>query len=271
MRFARLLVGVLCLTLLSPAASVKVRRRGHRGRSSVISNNRRLTVNSLITEPGTFEMEWYGAYDTNGDFIVPTTWKLTPGSGSGYFRRTEFSASFNALETTSPEDARVRRFSDHLTFAATTALPDIGPLHLAAAPIVTTWLRGNSGLRAGALLLGRVENDRSQIGFASAWTGATHSSENDPAGTFDLSIATGTKLARTGPASAFSPHVSVQWEKSTGFGRLLTFTEGIEMQINKKLAMDLSTLQVRNGTGPADYQIVLGVTWNLGKHSRLFR
>src|SRR5262245_7791504 len=63
----------------------------HRSHSRISSQSlrRRLHINSLITEPGTFELESGAAYSISGEYFLPTTLKITPSANTGFWGRTE--------------------------------------------------------------------------------------------------------------------------------------------------------------------------------------
>jgi hypothetical protein len=254
-------MGVLCLLPLA-ALSAEARspkRTGIHTRSSSIANRRRLNVNSLITEPGTAETEWYGVIWMDGDFSVPTTWKVTPGSEGGFWARTELSASFDAAAGHGIGTDYVVQSTDHLTFNSTTVVGGIGAMQFAVAPTATFWLRDESGARLGAIVYGKAEGDRHQGGFSLAWTGATSPSPTNPAGTFDASAAYGYRLGK------FTLHASATWERSTGVRWLANLSEGVGYDVSEKLSFDVSGQQINFHTGTVYNQVILGMTWNLGR------
>jgi hypothetical protein len=228
-------------------------------RPSSLANRSRLNVNSLITTPGTFEMEWYGVYWMDGDFSVPTTWKVTPGREGGFWARTELSASFDALAGHGVGSDYVVQSTDHLTFTSTTVLGGVGPVQFALAPTATFWLRDESGARIGAIAYGKATTDRQQGGFNVSWTGATHPSPTNPAGTFDAGAGYGISFGK------FTLHAGAQWERSTGVRWLANLAEGVEYDFSDDFSLDLSAQQINLHTGTIYNQVILGLTWNLGR------
>src|SRR5262249_10077972 len=74
-------VGALCL-LMGIAGDLQGQfgrlRRGSREQGGTIALRRRLHVNPLITDPGTFEVEWNNAFNLDGSYSMPMTLKYTP-------------------------------------------------------------------------------------------------------------------------------------------------------------------------------------------------
>ena len=254
---------MLLLAILPSAMDGRIRFRRH-SHSRAVSNRQRLTVNTLITDRGTFEWEWYGVVQHSGGFFIPAVWKVTPGRERGFWSRTELSASFDALAGVDNGQRNLLHASDHLTFAATTALPSLGPLQVAFAPTATALLRGDHGMRAGGTLLTKLDNKRHQGGFSVSWSGATRPSDTNPAGTLDAGAGYGVRLARYGFASRLTPHSNIVWERSTGVSALVTFAEGMEYQANDRFSVDVTVQHLNVRSNIADTQLVSGFTWNLG-------
>src|ERR1051325_8347544 len=95
---SRMILSVVLLQATIPAAKPALfRRSGGSNRSSAISLRKRLHVNTLITAPGEMEVEWGGAFSTEGSFSFPSAVKYTPEGTHAYWGRTEFSATFDSL------------------------------------------------------------------------------------------------------------------------------------------------------------------------------
>jgi hypothetical protein len=227
-----------------------------------------LTVNSLITDPGAFEMEWYGSFDDAGVYRFPTTWKLTPAE-AGFWGRTELSASFDALDVYSFGGARAAQFSDHLTLTSTSVLKTGGVFSIAAAPSATFLLRGGEGSRLGGAVLARADWDLNQAGFYAAWSGATSPSEGNPAGAFDLSGALGRQFAPSGRWSKFTAHGEALWERVTGGAWATTVTEGLEYEVTERLSLQFAAQQTLAAGADVDRPYTGGIVWNLGSFRKL--
>jgi hypothetical protein len=93
----RALLAVLAL-LLPPTARAALfhfKASSASQRSPAITLRKRLHVNTLITEPGTMDIEWGGAFSTGGTFTFPTAIHYTPQGSHAWWGRTEFMASFD--------------------------------------------------------------------------------------------------------------------------------------------------------------------------------
>lgn len=228
-----------------------------------ISLKKRLHINTLITEPGTIEVDWASAYSLSTDgLVMPTALKYTPRGHHDWWGRTEYSVSFNSY------DSGAGKFGQSMTLTGTCVLKDGKTLDIAIAPQVTTFLRDEKGVRAGATAIVRWDVGRNSIGTTVGWSGATRSSPTNPAGTVDIGLGFGRRLAASGAIGHFSPHVNAGWERSTGVPRIASLLEGVEYQIIDQLAFDVSAQQVAAFGHRADRQLIFGVTANLGHISK---
>ena len=258
---------VAVLLLLAPASEAAFRRhRAANSHHSSLSLRRRLHVNPLITETGTVEMEWNSLYTgLNGDYSMPATLKYTPEGPSLWWGWTEYSTTFDLLEAYPAGGQRPVHLSDRASVTATALLLDRPQFDLAIAPQVTALLRGDSGLRAGATVIGRFDLGRTTLGLTLGWSGATVPSASNPAGTMDWGLGAGQRLAAAGWWSRVTPHANFIYERSTSMAPIRGLFEGIEYQINGKLAVDISGQHLATPGVPVDHQLLVGVTFNLGR------
>jgi len=271
MTSVRLALGAVLLQATIPAAHSALFHRadsGSAGRSTAITLRKRLHVNTLITEPGEMEVEWGGAFSPNGGFSLPAAIKYTPEGTHPYWGRTEFSVNFDSLSSAVQFDDRITQFSDRVTFAANCVVHDGAKLDLAIAPQASFLLRGDRGARLGMTGIARYDVGRSSFGTTFTWTAATDSSPTNPAGTFDIGAGYGFRLMATGPLSHLTAHTNWLYEKSTGEERMVSVFEGLEYQINSKVAVDLSGQHFNVWGGGIEHQIVVGFTVNLGRLKR---
>ena len=112
--------------------------------------------------------------------------------------------------------------------------------------------------------MAREDIGLNSMGATLGWTAATTSSSVNPAGTWDFGLGYGRRLASRGPLGRFTPHLNAGWERSTGFERIASAFAGIEYQITERVAFDATGQRV-GFSGPADRQIQVGMTINLGK------
>ena len=266
MRLKPLLFAAGCVLLpLAPATCAATRKPARHHRSTV-TQRKRLNVNDLITEPGTIELDWGNLYSySTQSFTMPSAVKYTP-SGSGLFwGRTEYSAAFDSLASDLDTEGRNSRFSDRVSFTATSVLYGSDHFDIAFAPQVTTFLRDESGVRAGATAIARYDGGGNSVGVTMGWSAATASSSTNPAGAWDFGAGFGRPLARSGLLAHFTPHLNVVLEKSTGLERTASTFGGVEYQITRQIAFDVSGQRIGLPGGGADRQFALGLTINLGK------
>ena len=72
----------------------------------------------------------------------------------------------------------------------------------------------------------------------------------------------------TGPLSHLTAHTNWLYEKSTGAKRAMSLFEGVEYQINPKVAVDFSGQHFNVWGGAIDHQVAIGLTVNLGRLRR---
>src|SRR5882672_9102823 len=269
--FSRFLTAALSLPVFATILQGAIFQRSSNPRST-ITLQKRLHVNTLITEPGTIELDWGNDYSfTSDSYTMPSTLKYTPEGKHVLWGRTEFAAGFDTVSSAVENDARIAHFGDRLTFTATSVLFDGEKLDLAVAPFASAFLRGESGMRVGATAIARYDSGRNSTGVTVSWSGATVASPSNPAGTFDAGLGYGRRLKASGFLGHFSPHGNVVLEKSTGVDRTVSLFEGVEYQITETFALDFSGQHFNVSGGTVDHQIVVGITVNLGRPRRWLR
>ena len=271
MRIARLAAVTLCLHAGVPAARAGLFHRSSGGsgnRASAISLRKRVHVITLIAEPGTMEIDWGGAFSTGGDFTLPASLKYTPEGPHVWWGRTEYSASFDSVASSTPFEQRVTQFSDRVNFAATCVVHDGARLDFAIAPQTTVLLRGDDGVRLGATAIARYDVGRSSVGVTLTWTGATAPSASNPSGTFDLGAGYGYRLKPSGALGHLTVHTNWLYERSTSVYRQVSVFEGIEYQITERVALDFSAQHLSAWGGATEHQVVVALNVNTGKLRR---
>jgi len=265
----RITAAVLILLAVVPVASGAIfhrRRFSIEGHASGITQRRRLHVDDLIAEPGTVEIDSGVLYSwTTGAATLPTALKFTPEGGSLLWGRTEYSVLFDSVASAVSTGARSTQFSDRITVAATSVLYDSEHFDVAIAPQITALLRNDSGSRWGATLIARYDNNGSSLGVTAGWTFGTDASDTNPAGVWDFGVGYGHPLGRSGLLQRLTPQCNVVLEKSTGFGKTLSAFAGVEYQVNKRLAVDLTGQRYAFTGGGPDRQVLLSFTINTGK------
>jgi hypothetical protein len=231
-----------------------------------ITLRKRLHINTLITEPGTAELDWGGLYSVSTTaFTMPAALKYTPQGTHIFWGRSEYAIAFDSITNNRTTVGRATQFSQSITLTATAVLHDGDKLDIALAPVAAFFLRDEAGARLGAVAIARYDTGKSSIGGSFAWTGATHSSDSNPAGTSDLGFGFGRRLAAGGLLGKFTSHLNALAERSTGQRTIVSTFEGVECQITDQLAFDLSGQNIAIRGGTLDNQIVFGITYNFGK------
>jgi len=242
------------LVSTTAAAALFHRSDGGDRRAPAISLRKRLHVSPLITEPDSIDFEWGAAFDTNGAITLPTVIHYTPKGPYVFWGRTEFAVSFDSLNY----DGNVHHFGDRASVQATCVLHDGDKLDIAFAPTATFLLRGDTGARYGAVGIARYDSGHHSGGVTVSWTGATHPSPTNPAGTFDLGFGYGYAFGK------ITPHVNLIWERSTGIDRQISLFEGVEYQFTDPFSLDFSVQHNSLWGGARDTQFVVGITVNSG-------
>ncbi|MEQ1948963.1 MAG: hypothetical protein ABL995_17360 [Bryobacteraceae bacterium] len=256
----------MSLTLLvSPRGEAAALSRGRHRNNSKITLRKRLHVNTLITEPGTAEIDWANLYsfDSN-NFAMPSAVKYTPAGSSILWGRTEYSVAFDSIASADVGGSRLTQFSQALTLTGMAVLHDGDRFDLAVAPQATFFLRDESGSRLGAVTIARYDVGRNSLGGTLGWSGATRATDTNPAGQYDAGFGFGRQLSGFKFLERFTPHFNGDWEKPTGQACALAALEGVEFQATDRVAFDLSFQQFAIRHTAPDRQIVLGLTINLG-------
>ena len=246
---------LLFLQATAPAALFHRGDTGNSNRSPAISLRKRIHVNTLITPPGTMEIEWGGSFSADGGFTFPMAIHYTPEGHHDWWGRTEFVAAFDSLAHDS-----ATQFGDRINFAATCVVHDGEKLDIALAPQISFLLRGDTGERAGATGIARYDVGRSSAGVTLTWSGATHASLTNPAGILDIGTGYGFRLKPSGPLGHLTPHVNALYEKATGVTSQVSLFEGIEYQVTDPFSIDFSLQHIGVRGGQPDTQFVVGIT-----------
>ena len=249
-----------------PAHAALFRRAARNsGGNAQITLRKRLHVNTLITEPGTAELDWSNLYSsTTGNFAMPSVVKFTPKGNNIAWGRTEFSVAFDTLNSAQSGGSRLTQFSQAITLTGTAVVHDGDKLDIAIAPQGTFFLRDEAGARLGAIAIMRYDSGRNSTGVTVGWSGATRNSASNPAGTFDAGFGYGRQLSGSRLLEKFTPHLNADWERSTGTSSALLAAEGVEYQITERLAFDVSGQHFATAGSAPDHQLSFGITFNLG-------
>src|SRR5205823_4083565 len=123
---------------------------------------------------------------TSSAFSMPSTVKYTPMGREIWWGRTEYSVAFDSVASSIGTGGRITEFSEAVTLGANAVIHDGGKLDIAFQPFVSVFLRDESGARLGGVAIARYDFGQNSAGLTASWSGATHSSDSNPASTFDL-------------------------------------------------------------------------------------
>lgn len=250
-----------------PAPAAVFRRSASNSRSnSKITLRKRLHVNDLITDPGSVEIDWANLYSLRtSNFAMPAAIRYTPSGQHILWGRTEYSLAFDSLASSDTGDGRLTQFSQAVTLAGTAVVYDGTRLDIAIAPQATFFLRDERGARLGAVAIMRYDGGRNSAGVTASWSGATHNSSANPAGTLDVGLGYGRQLSGSRLLDKITPHFNAEWERSTGLPSAVLVFEGVEYQITKNLAFDVSAQHFATSGAAPDHQLAIGITFKMGQ------
>ena len=243
---------VLCLLLLaSPLWPASVKRHfSHFAQS--IGNRNRLHINSLITDPGTLELESAFIYSEIGNYAAPVLLKYTPSRGS-----TELSVGFDSW-----------RGSSDVALAANTLLYDGSHWNVVLGPSLVLVRQNGDGLRPGATFITRYDNGLASLGLSATWSKATRPTDNNPADQTAFGIGGGLRLGKEGWRSHWTLNSNALNERASSTRAMNSTFEGLEWELNSRLSINLVAQQL-DWRGPnRDNQALVGLTVNFG-HIRL--
>ena len=259
-------VAALAVSHLAGPPASRPPRASPSGAASNISLRKRLHVNTLITQPGTFELDWSGLYSfTNDAFTMPAALKYTPEGKHILWGRTEYSIAFDSLSVADIGGGPLVEFSRSLTMTATAVVHDGKWLDIAVAPQAIVYLRDESGTRLGAVAIARCDVGRNSIGGTFSWSGATHSFADEPGRHHRRGIRIRPPILGLGRGE----QVQSAHQRPVGeVHRTDADSGGVRrggIPGHERLAFDLSGQQFGYGGGIVDHQVVFGLTLNFGK------
>src|SRR5882724_7153326 len=100
----RLIAVMASVSLATSPAFAALFRRTSTGNSK-IALRKRLHVNTLITEPGTAEVDWSNLYSfSTSNFSMPSGLRYTPEGSNIIWGRTEYSVAFDTVSSANVGD-----------------------------------------------------------------------------------------------------------------------------------------------------------------------
>ena len=220
------------------------------------------------------------ATGSGGGFLVlPTMLKFTPEVSAGVFRGAEFSVSFDALQRDSSGAETESRFGDSLLLAVRRPVWQGNSFSVAVAPLAQFYLRGQQGARLGLLgivayssgLEALVANftwtsaTSSSTSATSSSTSATSSSPTNPAHKYDFALDYGHTMGPAGTASRVGVFAGILIERPTQADTSFSMSQGITYRMRPNLVWDLALVENGLAAGPLGYQVLAGLTVNLGR------
>ncbi len=254
---------LLFLLVLTPEPGVSAQSRPY----DATPQRPTFTSDTSTTAPGTMEIE-FGATATGsgGGFLaLPTMLKFTPDVGAGVFRRAEFSLSFDALQRESSGAETESRFGDSLLLAVRRPVWEGDSFSVAVAPLVQFFIREGKGARLGVLGIVAYSSGLEGVVANFTWTSATSSSPTNPAHKYDLALDYGHTMGPVGLASRVGIFAGVLIEKPSIAETSVSMSQGITYRMRPNLVWDVAIVENGLAAGQAGYQVLAGLTVNLGR------
>src|ERR1700716_466817 len=112
---------VFLSSVARPAFAALFGRSGGSGNgNSKIALRKRLHVNTLITAPGTMEVDWSNLYSfSTSNFTMPSGIRYTPEGSNIIWGRTEYGVAFASISSANIGASRLTQFSQAVTLSAT--------------------------------------------------------------------------------------------------------------------------------------------------------
>ena len=213
------------------------------------------------------------ATGSGGGFLtLPTMLKFTPDVGAGVFRGAEFSVSFDALQRDSSGAETESRFGDSLLLAVRRPVWEGNSFSVAVAPLAQFYLRGQQGARLGLLGIVAYSSGLEALVANFTWTSATSSSTSatsssptNPAHKYDFALDYGHTMGPAGTASRVGVFAGILIERPTQADTSVSMSQGITYRMRPNLVWDLALVENGLAAGPLGYQVLAGLTVNLGR------
>ena len=215
------------------------------------------------TAPGTLELE-IGTASSDSFFGLPLTVKYTPDV-AGLLREAEFSLAFEAATSVSLAGVRRTEFGDRLTFVLRRPVYRGERFSLAVAPQATFFVRDGKGARLGATLLAAYGFGRNTAVANFTWTSATSSSPTNAAQQYDVAFDLARTLGASGALSRLSVFGGALVENPSNQSAAVSLGQGITYRVRPNWVLDFAVRELGLAEGRADYQILAGLTVNLGR------
>ncbi len=225
------------------------------------------TADTSTTAPGTLEVE-FGATGTSsfgGFFALPANLKYTPDVGGGLLHRTEFSFSFDAVNSVAGPSGRQTEFGQTLSFVVRRPVYLGKAFSLAVAPRSIFFLRDEKGARVGARLLAAYSFGLNSLVANLTWTTATSPSPVNPAQQYDVALDYGIRLGESGWRNRTSLFAGILTEKPKYRDAAVTLGQGVSYRLRPNYVLDFAIRERGLAAGSRGYEALAGLTVNLGR------
>lgn len=222
------------------------------------------TTDTSTTAPGTLELE-LGAAVSTGLLVVPQTIKFTPDVEDGVLHRGEISVAFDALASVAAAGRRETDFGDRLAIAFRRPVYSNGSVSVALAPEATVLLRGEAGLRVGAMGILASSFGRNAAVLNVGLSGATAASTTNPARDFFVAADLARTVGATGRLENLAVFAGALYENDTNDPASFSLGQGLSYRLRPNLVLDVAISEHGLAHGSGTYEIHAGLTFNLGR------
>ncbi len=205
-----------------------------------------------------------GTSSLGGFFALPSTVKFTPDV-RGLFRQAEFSLSFDAVRSIATPPGRDTNFSDTLSLLVRKPVFQGRAVSFAVAPRAIFFLRGDRGARLGARALAACSAGPHSVAANFTWTSATAPSPSNPAQQYDFAFDYSRSLGDAGWRSRTGFFAGLLTAKPRRRPAAVSLGQGITYRVRPNWVVDFAVRQHGLAAGPRRYELLTGLTYNLGR------
>ena len=222
------------------------------------------TTDTSTAAPGTVELEYGGS--TNGKTgQAPVSIKFAP-DGRGPLANSEFRLSFEAIDFASvPPRGTTRHFGDRFVFGYRRKVFNKHGLSVALAPRFSVLRRSNQGVRAGITGIAAKGFGRYTLVQNLSLSGATSPSQSNPQRLIESDTDVSRALGSDGFRSRLSVFAGLHLDKARSQGMGLSLGQGLAFRLRPNVVLDAAIRELNLRHSNADYQILFGMTANLGR------
>ena len=198
---------------------------------------------------------------------LPVMLKFTPDITSGILRNTELSVSFESLESDFGKPETKTGFGDALLFTMRRPVWSRDSFSVAVAPLAEFVLGDTNGIRLGLLGVTSYSSGLDSVVANFSFLSSPLFSANKGQ-EYDFAIDYSHTMGLAGTASRIGVFVGILIEKSKQMGKSISMSEGITYRMRPNLILDVAIVENGLAGGTAGYEVLAGLTVNLGRLSR---